>query len=70
MRNKNQNLGLQRRTHVERHSPGMIGYGIAKAAVHHLVQDLAAPSSGIPERAKVAAICPYVVIYIVKEKLD
>ncbi|KAL1935453.1 hypothetical protein VTP01DRAFT_4593 [Rhizomucor pusillus] len=39
-------------------TPGMIGYGIAKAAVHHLVQDLAAPSSGIPERAKVAAICP------------
>ncbi|KAI8146345.1 hypothetical protein BJV82DRAFT_643470 [Fennellomyces sp. T-0311] len=39
-------------------TPGMIGYGISKAAVHHLVQDLAAPNSGLPEGAKVTAICP------------
>ena len=37
---------------------GMIGYGISKAAVHHLVQDLAAPGGGLPDGAKVAAICP------------
>lgn len=36
----------------------MIGYGIAKAAVHHLVQDLAAPTGGLPENAIVNAICP------------
>ncbi|KAI9256621.1 hypothetical protein BDA99DRAFT_485042 [Phascolomyces articulosus] len=39
-------------------TPGMIGYGISKAAVHHLVKDLAAPGSGLPEGAKVTAICP------------
>lgn len=37
---------------------GMIGYGIAKAAVHHLVKDLAAPKSGLPSDAKVTALCP------------
>ncbi|KAI9357174.1 hypothetical protein BD770DRAFT_345105 [Pilaira anomala] len=39
-------------------TPGMIGYGIAKSAVHHLVKDLAAPSSGLPEGCKVTAILP------------
>ncbi|KAI9484727.1 hypothetical protein BDB00DRAFT_853824 [Zychaea mexicana] len=39
-------------------TPGMIGYGISKAAIHHLVQDLAAPNGGLPEGAKVTAICP------------
>ncbi|KAG2235101.1 hypothetical protein INT48_002442 [Thamnidium elegans] len=39
-------------------TPGMIGYGIAKAAVHHLVKDLAAPSSGLPEGCKVTAVLP------------
>ncbi|ORY97343.1 hypothetical protein BCR43DRAFT_489627 [Syncephalastrum racemosum] len=37
-------------------TPGMIGYGVAKAAVHHLVSDLAAPGSGL--EGKVCAICP------------
>ncbi|KAI8372104.1 hypothetical protein BD560DRAFT_328624 [Blakeslea trispora] len=39
-------------------TPGMIGYGIAKASVHHLVKDLAAPNGGLPEGAKVTAILP------------
>lgn len=41
-------------------TPGMIGYGIAKSAVHHLVYDLAQPNGGLPEGAKVSAILPYV----------
>lgn len=36
----------------------MIGYGMAKAAVHHLVQSLAAPKSGLPEGTTVLAILP------------
>ncbi|CEP18963.1 hypothetical protein [Parasitella parasitica] len=39
-------------------TPGMIGYGIAKAAVHHLVKDLAASGSGLPEGCKVTAVLP------------
>eukprot|EP01027_Heterolobosea_sp_BB2_P024021 GEZU01036143.1.p2 GENE.GEZU01036143.1~~GEZU01036143.1.p2 ORF type:complete len:205 (-),score=81.73 GEZU01036143.1:608-1222(-) len=39
-------------------TPGMIGYGVAKAAVHHLVGSLAAKKSGLPEQATVAAILP------------
>ncbi|KAI8374515.1 uncharacterized protein BYT42DRAFT_499937 [Radiomyces spectabilis] len=39
-------------------TPGMIGYGIAKSAVHHLVKDLAGANSGLPTDAKVTAICP------------
>lgn len=39
-------------------TPGMIGYGIAKAAVHHLTKDLAQSGSGLPEGAKVISICP------------
>ncbi|ORZ33794.1 hypothetical protein BCR44DRAFT_99023, partial [Catenaria anguillulae PL171] len=39
-------------------TPGMIGYGLAKAAVHHLVQSLGAPNSGMPEGAKAVAILP------------
>ncbi|KAI9306760.1 hypothetical protein BJ944DRAFT_263020 [Cunninghamella echinulata] len=39
-------------------TPGMIGYGIAKAAVHHLTKDLAQPGGGLPEGAKVIAVCP------------
>ncbi|OBZ84218.1 Dihydropteridine reductase [Choanephora cucurbitarum] len=38
-------------------TPGMIGYGIAKASVHHLVKDLAV-QGGLPEGAKVTAILP------------
>eukprot|EP01100_Stratorugosa_tubuloviscum_P000528 TRINITY_DN1118_c0_g1_i1.p1 TRINITY_DN1118_c0_g1~~TRINITY_DN1118_c0_g1_i1.p1 ORF type:complete len:232 (-),score=142.53 TRINITY_DN1118_c0_g1_i1:223-918(-) len=39
-------------------TPGMIGYGIAKAATHHLVGSLSAPSSGLPKDTTVAAILP------------
>ena len=37
---------------------GMIGYGMAKAAVHHLVQSLACPKSGLPPDSNVVAIVP------------
>jgi dihydropteridine reductase len=36
----------------------MIGYGLAKAAVHQLVQSLAAKKSGIPDKSAVLAILP------------
>ncbi|KAL7754243.1 hypothetical protein RI367_000224 [Sorochytrium milnesiophthora] len=39
-------------------TPGMIGYGIAKAAVHQLVKSLAAEGSGMPSGARTAAILP------------
>ncbi|KAI7907904.1 uncharacterized protein BX663DRAFT_492352 [Cokeromyces recurvatus] len=39
-------------------TPGMMGYGIAKSAVHHLVKNLAAPNSGLPTGCKVAALLP------------
>ncbi|ELU03878.1 hypothetical protein CAPTEDRAFT_165948 [Capitella teleta] len=37
---------------------GMIGYGMAKAAVHQLVKSLAASDSGLPANAFVSAILP------------
>ncbi|RKP03197.1 hypothetical protein CXG81DRAFT_29354 [Caulochytrium protostelioides] len=39
-------------------TPGMIGYGLAKAGVHHLVKSLAADGSGLPPAAIVAGILP------------
>ncbi|XP_034244289.1 dihydropteridine reductase isoform X1 [Thrips palmi] len=39
-------------------TPGMIGYGMAKAAIHQLTQSLAAPNSGLPANAFVASILP------------
>lgn len=39
-------------------TPGMIGYGAAKAAVHQLTKSLAASGSGLPENAFVASILP------------
>lgn len=39
-------------------SPGMIGYGLAKAAVHHLTKSLAGKDSGLPENSLVIAILP------------
>ncbi|XP_062509679.1 dihydropteridine reductase-like [Corticium candelabrum] len=39
-------------------TPGMMGYGLAKAAVHQLVKSLAAGDSGIPSGAVVTAILP------------
>ena len=37
---------------------GMIGYGMAKAAVHQLVKSLAGKKGGLPENGFVAAILP------------
>ncbi len=37
---------------------GMIGYGMAKAAVHQLVHSMSQPSSGLPDNASVVAILP------------
>jgi len=39
-------------------TPGMIGYGMAKAAVHQLTKSLAAPKSGLPDDALVVSILP------------
>eukprot|EP00164_Ancoracysta_twista_P016789 GFYU01028334.1.p1 GENE.GFYU01028334.1~~GFYU01028334.1.p1 ORF type:complete len:119 (-),score=49.96 GFYU01028334.1:150-506(-) len=39
-------------------TPGMIGYGLAKAAVHQLVKSLATDKGGLPEGAKCVAILP------------
>ena len=39
-------------------TPGMIGYGMAKAAVHHLTKSLSAKDSGLPAGAFVAALMP------------
>ena len=39
-------------------TPGMIGYGLCKAAVHHLTKSLAAPKSGMPEGSSVVSILP------------
>lgn len=39
-------------------TPGMIGYGMAKAAVHHLVSSLSCPDSGLPKDSSVVAILP------------
>lgn len=39
-------------------TPGMIGYGLAKAAVHHLTQSLSDAKGGLPASACVASILP------------
>jgi len=39
-------------------TPGMVAYGITKAATHHLVSSLASPGSGLPEGSSVLAILP------------
>lgn len=39
-------------------TPGMIGYGLAKAAVHQLVESLASPKSGLPDGSLSVAILP------------
>uniref|UniRef100_A0A336M607 Dihydropteridine reductase n=1 Tax=Culicoides sonorensis TaxID=179676 RepID=A0A336M607_CULSO len=39
-------------------TPGMIGYGLAKAAVHQLTKSLAAKDSGLPENSLAVAILP------------
>lgn len=37
---------------------GMVGYGLAKAAVHHLTTSLASSGSGLPDGTTVAALLP------------
>lgn len=39
-------------------TPGMIGYGLAKAAVHQLTKSLGAKDSGLPEGSLAVAIMP------------
>ncbi|XP_076630082.1 dihydropteridine reductase [Colletes latitarsis] len=39
-------------------TPGMIGYGMAKAAVHQLTKSLAVKESGLPKDSLVCAILP------------
>lgn len=39
-------------------TPGMIGYGMAKAAVHQLTKSLAGKNSGLPANSLVVAILP------------
>ncbi|KAJ8918678.1 hypothetical protein NQ315_014998 [Exocentrus adspersus] len=39
-------------------TPGMIGYGLAKAAVHQLTKSLAQNGSGLPNDSSVVAILP------------
>lgn len=39
-------------------TPGMIGYGVAKAAVHQLAKSLANNNSGLPQNTTVVAILP------------
>lgn len=39
-------------------TPGMIGYGMAKAAVHQLTKSLASSGSGLPENSLVISILP------------
>lgn len=39
-------------------TPGMIGYGMAKAAVHQLTRSLAEKDSGLPNEALVVSILP------------
>lgn len=42
-------------------TPGMLAYGLAKAATHALARTLAAPGSGLPEGARVACVLPHVI---------
>jgi len=39
-------------------TPGMIGYGMAKAAVHHLTKSLSQKDGGLPNESTVVAILP------------
>jgi dihydropteridine reductase len=39
-------------------TPGMIGYGLAKAAIHHLTKSLADDNGGLPEGAQAFSILP------------
>jgi len=39
-------------------TPGMVGYGVAKAAVHHLAASMVADSQSLPKNASVVVIAP------------
>ncbi|XP_050524747.1 dihydropteridine reductase [Daktulosphaira vitifoliae] len=39
-------------------TPGMIGYGLSKAAIHQLTKSLADPNGGLPNGAQVYSILP------------
>ena len=39
-------------------TPGMMGYGMAKAAIHQLTKSLASADSGLPNDAKTFALLP------------
>jgi len=39
-------------------TPGMIGYGLAKAAIHHLTKSLADENGGLPTGAQALSILP------------
>ena len=39
-------------------TPGAVAYGLAKAAVHHLVKSAAADGSGMPAGSKTIGVCP------------
>ena len=39
-------------------TPGMMGYGMAKAAIHQLTKSLASADSGLPSDAKTFALLP------------
>jgi len=39
-------------------TPGMIGYGLAKASVHHLTKSLSEKDSGLPNKSTVVSILP------------
>lgn len=39
-------------------TPGMIGYGLAKAAIHHLTKSLAENDGGLPAGAQALSILP------------
>ncbi|THD25933.1 Dihydropteridine reductase [Fasciola hepatica] len=41
-------------------TPNMLGYGMAKAAVHHLTKSLAMKGSGLPNSCDVTAILPII----------
>ncbi|KAJ3183193.1 hypothetical protein HDU85_002219 [Gaertneriomyces sp. JEL0708] len=41
-----------------KHSECLIGYGMAKAAVHHLVRSAATPGSGLPSDSKAIGLLP------------
>jgi dihydropteridine reductase len=41
-------------------TPAFLGYGISKAATHHLVSSLSQPNSGLPEKTTVVCILPVI----------